>query len=473
MRSPPTSPRKGLGEKQHDVAPARLGHLAPALLGHADPDHPLRRTAATCRCPRRTCRSCCPRTACPTAAATRSNQREDFLRRRLPALRRAGARARPTRWTRSSIRRGTSCATRRPSAASDGRRARRLLDADGPVHRRHRARDPAPALRALLDQGDARLRPGAASTSRSRACSRRAWCSNAAFFRRNADGRHRLRSARPRSTSTRDAQGAIIGGDAQGRRAAGRVRRHRHDVEVEEQRRRPAGADRPLRRRHRAPLRDVRSAARAHARMVRHRRRRRAPLPEAAVGLRAVAARRACRRAAASTGATRPMRSGARGARSTRRCKQADYDYERIQYNTVVSAGMKMLNTLEDVPCGRRRRGRARARRPVDPAARALSGRAAHRPGCCGASSASPTRTATCSTRRGPRSTRRRSRRTRSSSCCRSTASCAASSSWPPTADRAAIEAAARVAPEVARHGSGGDGRKVIVVPGRLVNVVV
>ena len=36
----------------------------------------------------------------------------------------------------------------------------RLLDADGPVHRRHRARDPAPALRALLDQGDARPGPG-------------------------------------------------------------------------------------------------------------------------------------------------------------------------------------------------------------------------------------------------------------------------------------------------------------------------
>ena len=30
--------------------------------------------------------------------------------------------------------------------------------------------------------------------------------------------------------------------------------------------------------------------------------------------------------------------------------KQADYDYERIQYNTVVSAGMKMLNSLEEVP---------------------------------------------------------------------------------------------------------------------------
>jgi leucyl-tRNA synthetase len=33
-----------------------------------------------------------------------------------------------------------------------------ILDADGPVHRRHRARDPAPPLRALLDQGDARHR---------------------------------------------------------------------------------------------------------------------------------------------------------------------------------------------------------------------------------------------------------------------------------------------------------------------------
>ncbi|GAA4331940.1 leucine--tRNA ligase [Pigmentiphaga soli] len=28
--------------------------------------------------------------------------------------------------------------------------------------------------------------------------------------------------------------------------------------------------------------------------------------------------------------------------------KQADYDYQRIQYNTVVSSGMKLLNTLED-----------------------------------------------------------------------------------------------------------------------------
>ena len=42
----------------------------------------------------------------------------------------------------------------------DGRRAQRLLDADGPVHRRHRARRHAPAVRALLDQDHARPRPG-------------------------------------------------------------------------------------------------------------------------------------------------------------------------------------------------------------------------------------------------------------------------------------------------------------------------
>ncbi|MEP7207618.1 MAG: class I tRNA ligase family protein, partial [Casimicrobiaceae bacterium] len=34
--------------------------------------------------------------------------------------------------------------------------------------------------------------------------------------------------------------------------------------------------------------------------------------------------------------------------------KQASYDYERVQYNTVVSAGMKMLNTLEAVPADAR-----------------------------------------------------------------------------------------------------------------------
>ena len=42
----------------------------------------------------------------------------------------------------------------------------------------------------------------------------------------------------------------------------------------------------------------------------------------------------------------------------------------------------------------------------------------------------------------------------------------------PSSADRAAIENAARQAPEIARHGDPAAIRKVVVVPGRLVNVV-
>jgi leucyl-tRNA synthetase len=43
----------------------------------------------------------------------------------------------------------------------------------------------------------------------------------------------------------------------------------------------------------------------------------------------------------------------------------------------------------------------------------------------------------------------------------------------PANADKAAIEAAAGAAPEVARFGEGKPVRKIVIVPGRLVNVVV
>src|SRR5690606_30463482 len=44
----------------------------------------------------------------------------------------------------------------------------------------------------------------------------------------------------------------------------------------------------------------------------------------------------------AADAATKTLRREVHG-----QLKQADYDYQRIQYNTVVSACMKMLNTLE------------------------------------------------------------------------------------------------------------------------------
>jgi leucyl-tRNA synthetase len=43
----------------------------------------------------------------------------------------------------------------------------------------------------------------------------------------------------------------------------------------------------------------------------------------------------------------------------------------------------------------------------------------------------------------------------------------------PSTADKAAIEGAARVSSEVVKHAAGAPVKKIIIVPGRLVNVVV
>ena len=110
--------------------------------------------------------------------------------------------------------------------------------------------------------------------------------------------------------------------------------------------------------------------------------------------------------------------------------KQATYDYDRIQYNTVVSAGMKMLNALEAVPADAAGRtalfaeGLSILIRVLYPVSRTSAAR-------CGTSSATRESSARFSMRRGRRWIRPRSRRTRSSSCCRSTASFAASSPSP------------------------------------------
>ena len=147
-----------------------------------------------------------------------------------------------------------------PDAASlDGRRPQRLLDADGPVHRRHRARGAAPAVRALLDQGDARPRPREV---------RRAV--QAPVHAGHADPRLLLPRGRGRQEALvlpgRDRHRVRRQGPAGERhrargRPAGDLRRHREDVEEQEQRRRAARHHRQVRRRHRARVRDVRRPA--------------------------------------------------------------------------------------------------------------------------------------------------------------------------------------------------------------------
>ncbi len=158
---PPSTPsqvadrRKGLGEQRPPVPPARLGHQPPALLGLPDPDHPLRRPAATCRCPEDQLPVVLPEDvgagrrrlaagrACPSSTKCSC-----------PKCGKPAPSAKPTPWTPSSSQSVVLPALRladntRAAMVDD---ARRLLDADGPVHRRHRARHPAPAVRALLDR---------------------------------------------------------------------------------------------------------------------------------------------------------------------------------------------------------------------------------------------------------------------------------------------------------------------------------
>ncbi len=189
-----------------------------------------------------------------------------------------------TRWTRSSTRPGTTCATRRPGAHDDGRRAQRLLDADGPVHRRHRARHPAPALRAVLDQGDAR--PGVGEDRRAvHAALHAGDAAQPHLLPAQREGRQGIFFAGHRHADDRCA--GTHRRRAPGRRFQGRVRRRRQDGQDGAERRRAAGPDRQVRRGHRAALRDVRRFAGRFRDLVRYRRGRRAPLPEAAVDVRA------------------------------------------------------------------------------------------------------------------------------------------------------------------------------------------
>ena len=110
--------REGAGREEDHVPPARLGHLAPALLGHADPDHPLpgvRRRAGAGE------GSAGGAAGGLRARRQRQSAREarGFRRHDVPEMRQDRRSARPTRWTRSSIRPGTTCATRVPTRGDE------------------------------------------------------------------------------------------------------------------------------------------------------------------------------------------------------------------------------------------------------------------------------------------------------------------------------------------------------------------
>ncbi len=161
MPSPPTCKRKGLGDKQvqwrlRDWGISRQrywGTPIPLIHCEACGDVPV---------PDDQLPVVLPEDCVPDGSGNPLNKRASFLDVRLPEVRQAGAaRDRHHGHLRGFVLVLPALCQRRCDHRH-GRRARQLLAAGGPVHRRHRARDPAPAVLALLDQGDARPAAGEA-----------------------------------------------------------------------------------------------------------------------------------------------------------------------------------------------------------------------------------------------------------------------------------------------------------------------
>jgi leucyl-tRNA synthetase len=152
--------------------------------------------------------------------------------------------------------------------------------------------------------------------------------------------------------------------------------------------------------------------------------------------------------------------------------KQANYDYGIVKYNTVVSAGMKMLNTLEAIA----RDGQSAAplvREGLSILLRVLYPVVPHTAwnlwrdlgfvAPCGDLLDAP----------WPEVDPQALAQDEIELVLQVNGKLRGKLVVPAAADRAAIESAARASAEVAKHSNGAPVKKVVVVPGRLVNVVV
>ncbi len=182
-------------------------------------------------------------------------------------------------------------------------------------------------------------------------------------------------------------------------------------------------------------------------------------------------------RGASATGATWADASGA--VRSFRHevhktLEQASYDYERMQYNTVVSACMKLLNALEKLAAGPDAAGRASAiaeafgivLRVLYPACPHITHALWHELGY--AADAGDLLDAPW-----PEVDAAALVRDEIELVLQVNGKLRGAIRVPATADKAQIEAAALASAEFERFAEGRAPKKVVVVPGRLVNVVV
>jgi len=171
------------------------------------------------------------------------------------------------------------------------------------------------------------------------------------------------------------------------------------------------------------------------------------------------------------------FRDADNAARASRRelhltVKQANYDYERIQYNTVVSAAMKMLNTLEAVPAGARG-GAALVREGLSILLRTLYPVVPHAAWALWSDLKLADEYGDLLDAPWPDVDAAALAQDEIELVLQVNGKLRGKLSVPATADNAAIEAAARGSAEVSKHANGAPVKKVVIVPGRLVNVVV
>ena len=152
--------------------------------------------------------------------------------------------------------------------------------------------------------------------------------------------------------------------------------------------------------------------------------------------------------------------------------RQADYDYERVQYNTVVSAGMKMLNTLEAVDA-RAPGAAALAREGLSILLRALYPVVPHTTWALWNELGYAEAHGDLLNAPWPAIDETALARDEIELVLQVNGKLRGKLVVPATASEDDIKTRASAAPEVAKYGNGKTARFIKVVPGRLVNVVV
>ncbi|MGM9487974.1 leucine--tRNA ligase [Ideonella sp. YS5] len=153
--------------------------------------------------------------------------------------------------------------------------------------------------------------------------------------------------------------------------------------------------------------------------------------------------------------------------------KQVTYDYERMQYNTVVSGAMKLLNALEDFQPGNAAGDAAVLREGYSVLLRALYPACPHLTHALWAELGYAAAMGDLLDAPWPAVDEAALVQDEIELMLQVNGKLRGSIKVPAAADKGAIEAAALASPDFAKFAEGKPAKKVIVVPGRLVNVVV